>query len=216
MSGVALLTIAKAPVAGQSKTRLCPPCTPSQAAMLAEAALADTLVAVAATPALRRILVLDGVPGDWLPSGFEVVSQCGGGLGDRLGAAFEAAGGPAVLVGMDTPQITPGLLTHAAAELETPGVDAVLGAAPDGGYWTIGLRRPVRGVFRDVPMSSPLTLAAQRLRLRALGLRWRELAQLRDVDTIADARAVAATAPHSRFADAMAALALGEARAQQH
>ncbi len=209
MSGVTLLTIAKAPAAGRSKTRLCPPCTPVQAAELAEAALSDTLAAVAATPAARRIVVLDGMPGDWLPAGFEVVPQCEGGLGERLAAAFRVAVGPALLVGMDTPQVTAERIGDAVAELERPGVDAVLGAAPDGGYWAIGLRRPVSGVFRGVPMSSPLTAAYQRRRLRALGLRWRELEPLRDVDTIADARAVARAAPQSRFAGVLGELALG-------
>ena len=208
MSGAALLTIAKAPVAGRSKTRLCPPCTPVQAATLAEAALADTLAAVAATPTARRLLVLDGAPGDWLPPGFEVFPQCEGDLGDRLAGAFHVADGPAVLVGMDTPQLTPARLGAAVAELDRPGTDAVLGAAPDGGYWAIGLRRPSRAVFRGVPMSSASTATAQRERLRALGLRWRELEPLRDVDTIADAREVASLAPGSRFAEAMAALAL--------
>ena len=68
-----LLVIAKEPRPGRVKTRLTPPFTPEEAAALAEAALADTLDAVARTPAERRVLVLDGTPGPWLPAGFEVV-----------------------------------------------------------------------------------------------------------------------------------------------
>jgi len=109
--GTTLLVIAKEPVAGRVKTRLVPPCTPEQAAALAEAALADTLHAVLAVPARRRVLVLDGEPGPWLPPGFDVMPQCGGGLDERLAGAFAAISGPALLVGMDTPQLTPGLLT---------------------------------------------------------------------------------------------------------
>ena len=60
---VNLLVMAKAPVAGRVKTRLCPPCTPAEAAAIAEAALADTLDAVAACGAGRRIVALDGEPG---------------------------------------------------------------------------------------------------------------------------------------------------------
>ena len=52
-----LLVIAKQPVPGRVKTRLVPPCTHEQAAVLAEAALADTLHTVLMTPARRRILV---------------------------------------------------------------------------------------------------------------------------------------------------------------
>ncbi|SCE32790.1 hypothetical protein GA0115246_114565, partial [Streptomyces sp. SolWspMP-sol7th] len=102
-----LLVIAKEPRAGRVKTRLTPPFTPGQAAALAEASLTDTLRTVAATPATRRVLVLDGTPGPWLPPGFDVVPQCAGGLDERLAAAFAGCAGPALLIGMDTPQVTP-------------------------------------------------------------------------------------------------------------
>jgi rSAM/selenodomain-associated transferase 1 len=201
-----IAVIAKAPLAGRSKTRLCPPCTPEQAAALAAAALADTLAAVAATPAGRRVLVLDGAPGQWLGQGFEVIPQRGDGLGERLAAAFADLGEPALVVGMDTPQLTPGLLAHALDRLAH--AQAVLGPAYDGGYWAIGLRRADDGVFAGVPMSDVFTCVAQRERLQALDLTTHELPELRDVDEIADARAVAALAPHTRFACCLAALSV--------
>lgn len=205
MSEVALVVIAKSPEPGRSKTRLCPPCSPEQAAILAEAALRDTLAAVAAAPARRRVLALDGEPGPWLPHGFEVVEQRGDGLGERLGHALEDAGGPGLVVGMDTPQLSPALLAHAARALHRPGMEAVLGPALDGGYWTIGLRDPDSAVFEGVPMSSDRTCAAQRQRLAALGLQVSTLPWLRDVDTIGDAHAVARECPESAFAAALAA-----------
>ncbi|HEY1537898.1 MAG TPA: TIGR04282 family arsenosugar biosynthesis glycosyltransferase [Solirubrobacteraceae bacterium] len=205
-----LAVIAKAPVAGRSKTRLTPPCTPCQAATLAEAALADTLAAVAATPAQRHVVVLDGEPGPWLPPHFEVIAQRGAGLGERLAAAFRDIDGEMLVVGMDTPQVTRALLTQALTELRA--ADAVLGAAPDGGYWAIGLGHADDGAFAGVPMSAPTTCAVQRERLRALGLRTRELPPLRDVDEIADAYAVAATAPQTRFARTLAAMDLDRTR----
>jgi uncharacterized protein len=202
MTEAAIVIIAKRPEPGRVKTRLVPPCSPEQAARLAGAALGDTLVAVALTHrARRRVIALDGAPGAWVPRGFDVVAQRGNGLAARLAAAFEDVGGPAFLVGMDTPQITPGLLDAALAALE--GADAVFGAALDGGYWGIGLRRPDPDVFRDVPMSSPTTGAFQRARLAELGLTTELLPSLRDVDTIDDAYAVAAAAPHTRFAAAL-------------
>jgi uncharacterized protein len=200
----ALVVIAKAPRPGHSKTRLCPPCTPRQAAALARAALADTLEAARATRAARHVLVLDGEPGDWLPPGFEVVPQRGRGLDERLAHAFADVGGPALLIGMDTPQVTPRDLADGLARLAEPDADAVLGPAPDGGYWAIGLREPDPRAFFGVPMSTARTCQAQRARLARLGLRVRELPALRDVDLIADAHAVAALAPGGRFARALA------------
>jgi rSAM/selenodomain-associated transferase 1 len=204
VSTVALVVIAKAPAPGRSKTRLCPPCTPAQAATLAEAALRDTLAAVAAAPARRRLIALDGAPGGWLRAGMEVVPQVEGGLGARLAAALLAAGGPAIVVGMDTPQLSAADLATAAAPLEGGRADAVLGPAPDGGYWAIGLRSPDPRAFAGVPMSSERTCAVQRRRLGELGLEVATLHGLRDVDTISDARAVAATAPHTAFASELA------------
>ncbi len=120
--------IAKAPVPGRVKTRLCPPCTPAGAAALAEAALGDTLAAVARSRrAGRRVLVLDGEPGPWLPRGFEVVPQRGDGLAERLAAAFADVGGPALLIGMDTPQVSPALLDDGLRALD--GADAALAPA---------------------------------------------------------------------------------------
>ncbi|MFE5257444.1 TIGR04282 family arsenosugar biosynthesis glycosyltransferase [Streptomyces coelicoflavus] len=197
-----LLVIAKEPCPGRVKTRLTPPFTPAEAAALAEAALADTLAAVAATPARRRVLVLDGAPGPWLPPGFDVVPQCAGGLDERLADAFAGCVGPALLIGMDTPQVTPDLL-----DVDFRDCDAYFGPAEDGGFWALGLARPEPALLRDVPMSTPVTGAVQRGRLLAAGLRVRDLPALRDVDTAADARAVAALAPRGRFAARLAARA---------
>ena len=206
MTDIALLVIAKAPLPGRVKTRLSPPCSPAQAAALAEAALRDTLDAVARTPAGRKVLVFDGDGERWRPPGFELIHQRGEGLGQRLAAAFEDVGGPALLVGMDTPQLTPEALREGIDALLGPNVDAVLGPALDGGYWSIGLKRHVDAVFDGVPMSDANTCQSQRARIAELGLRLREQRPMRDVDTIDDARAVAAQAPGSRFAAAMAAI----------
>ncbi|CAL9391518.1 TIGR04282 family arsenosugar biosynthesis glycosyltransferase [Streptomyces werraensis] len=196
---VTLLVIAKEPRPGRVKTRLTPPFTPDEAAALAEAALADTLDAVARTPARRRVLVLDGAPGPWLPAGVEVVPQCAGGLDERLADAFAGCDGPALLIGMDTPQVTPELLTVDFADC-----DAWFGPAVDGGFWALGLADPDPHLLRGVPMSTPRTGAAQRRRLD--GLRVRDLPLLRDVDTARDAAAVADAAPDGRFAARLARL----------
>jgi uncharacterized protein len=206
---VNLIVIAKAPVPGRTKTRLSPPCTPEEAARLAEAALADTLRAVAATPADRHVVVLDGAPGAWLPDGCEVAAQRGGGLDERLANAFDDVGGPALLIGMDTPQVTPGQLSAALRLLGE--ADAVLGLALDGGFWALGLARPDPSLLVGVPMSVAHTGRRQRARLRGAGLRVRMLPTLRDVDRIEDARTVAAQVPGGGFARTLAEIGPGVA-----
>lgn len=203
----ALIVLAKAPHAGAVKTRLCPPLAPEQAAAVAEAALLDTLDAVIAARAARTVLVLDGEPGAWLPRGCELLPQRSGDLSVRLADAFADVGGLALLIGMDTPQVTPELLIAGLRALTEAGKDAVLGHTFDGGYWAIGLRRPDRRVFTDVPMSTERTGAVQLSRLLELGLRVGELPRLRDVDRYEDALAVAHEAPRTRFAQIVESIA---------
>ena len=199
--------LAKEPVPGRVKTRLPPPCTPDTAAALAAAALADTLAAACASGADRVLLALDGRPGEWCPPGVAVVDQGSGSLARRLTTAWRHTTGPALLVGMDTPQLTAADLDIALAALIAPGVDAVLGPAADGGWWTVGLRRPHPTAFLGVPTSRSDTGVRQMARLTGLGLTVHLLDERIDVDTWADARVVAALAPWTRFAAAVRAAA---------
>jgi len=144
-----LLIITKAPVPGRSKTRLTPPCSPEQAAAIAAAAVADTLDAVRGTPVRRRVVALDGHPGDLDLAGCVVVPQVEGDLGTRLAHAFTDAmsspdgGLPTLLIGMDTPQVSSALLTDCLNRLVTAGPGtAVLGTAREGGWWALGLHCP--------------------------------------------------------------------------
>jgi rSAM/selenodomain-associated transferase 1 len=199
-----VIVIAKQPVPGRVKTRLTPPFSPQQAARLAAAALADTLAATAQVPAVRRVLSLEGIAGDWLPPGFDVIAQHGRGLDERLAAAFEEAYAglpvPMVLIGMDTPQVTSGMLEAAIRPLETGAAEAVFGPAADGGFWLLGLRRPDPALLLGVPMSAADTGQVQLARLNGAGLRVHHLPLHTDVDDLASACAVAAQVPRSRFA----------------
>jgi rSAM/selenodomain-associated transferase 1 len=200
---IQLLLLAKAPVPGRVKTRLCPPWTALQAASLAAAAIADTAEVLTAVPALARTLVVDGDLA--APPGWARVPQRGAGLGQRLAAAYADTARPGVatlLVGMDTPQLRVGHLLAAAARLAT--ADAVLGPAEDGGWWLLGLRDPgAAAVLAEVPMSTPDTCALTRAALRRRGLTVGTTATLRDVDTAPDAFAAARSRPGTRFARAL-------------
>src|SRR4051812_13501661 len=183
-----VLVLAKAPVPGRVKTRLVPPYAPAEAAALADAALRDTLAAVAATPVAKRTVVLQGQPGPWMRSEFGILRQRGEGLDERLAAAYQdgwaAEGLPMLLVGMDTPQVSPALLKTVARLLIRDDVDVVLGMADDGGWWTLGLKRPDDRLLLGVPMSTRRTGATQLRRLERHGQRVALAPRLRDVDTV--------------------------------
>jgi len=204
-----VLVLAKAPRAGQVKTRLCPPCTPQAAAAVAEAALADTLDAVASCSAESKVLALDGPAGPWLPSGIDVIPQRGDDLGERIANAWAdtraRTGGWGLQLGMDTPHVTAAELDSLLMRLCTIGSrrdkGALLGPAFDGGWWIIGLAgADPDKVFAGVPMSTASTAQMQARRLRSLGLRVLAAPARRDIDTIEDLEAVVPTIPRSRTA----------------
>ncbi|RNL79000.1 TIGR04282 family arsenosugar biosynthesis glycosyltransferase [Nocardioides marmorisolisilvae] len=209
MTGRALV-MAKSPVPGRVKTRLAADVGHELAAELAARALLDTLAACSEAFSECH-LALDGDLADaasWpalreATAGWQVFPQCSGVLGDRLAHAHarvaQAGPGPVVQVGMDTPQLTAGDLV-AVAERSRPGT-AVLGPAEDGGWWVLGLADPdaARSLV-DVPMSTAVTGALTAQALRAAGLLVDPAPRLRDVDTLADAVAVAAEAPWTQFA----------------
>ncbi|GAC1517705.1 MAG: DUF2064 domain-containing protein [Acidimicrobiales bacterium] len=206
--------MAKSPQAGRVKTRLCPPCTFEEAALVAEAALADTLEAVAGSGADRKVIALEGPPGPWLPPGFEILPQRGGSLPARLSHGWADLGpavdGWGIQIGMDTPQVTAGLLNRCLAERGPRR--ALLGPAVDGGWWLIGLPTPAPdAVFAGIETSRSDTGAAQARRLRALGYSLQQAPMLRDIDTIDDLATVATAIPSSRTA-AVAAAITGAAR----
>jgi len=220
MNEVVLLVVAKAPVAGLAKTRLAPAVGATNAARLAAAALLDTVDSVRAVPDTRPVVALTGdlSTAERAPeltealAGCTVIAQRGDDFGDRLANAHADVAarfpGLAVLqIGMDTPQVSPRLLTGAVVRLLADGAEAVLGPAADGGWWALGLREPADAhVLRAVPMSRSDTGTRTLFALRGLGRRVRRLPTLSDVDTMADAMRVAALAPETRFAQAFAAL----------
>jgi glycosyltransferase A (GT-A) superfamily protein (DUF2064 family) len=205
-----ILVMAKAPVPGRVKTRLCPPATPEQAADIAAASLLDTLDAVCAVPGAIPVV---GFAGELNLAArcaelteslarTTVIWQRGQDFANRLANAhMDVArswpGHAVVQIGMDTPQITPALLAGAADQLVD--FDAVLGRAADGGWWALGLRDPYEAdALRDVRMSLPETGDLTHCALRHL--RIGNLPILSDVDTMTDAMRVATQAPNGRFA----------------
>jgi uncharacterized protein len=213
----ALLVLAKAPVPGEVKTRLCPPADPDQAARIAAAAFLDTLDAVLAVPDVAPVVALTGDLSRAVDAGAlaarlratTVVAQRGMTLGQRIAAAHADAAAvagpcPVLQIGMDTPQADAGLLSHCLDRLD--GVDAALGMATDGGWWVLGVRRPeLADLIAGIPTSRSDTGLRTLAVLRTAGCQVVALPELSDVDTWEDAVAVARSVPGGRFAAAVAA-----------
>ena len=199
----ALVIFAKAPIAGQVKTRLCPPLTPDEAATLHGSFVLDTLERTKAAVATLKLPLdryLACAPSSTLVffrimeerQGVKLLDQVGEDLGARMAHVFETLFARdyqrVFIVGTDTPSLPLEQYQQAIMLLETH--DLVLGPALDGGYYLIGLNQPAPGLFTGIPWSTDQVLALTQGKARALGLTTALLAPWRDVDTIDDLQAL--------------------------
>ena len=188
-----LAIFARAPVAGQAKTRLVPRVGAVGAARLAVAFLDDTLAHTRGV-ADRRVIAVAGDPAHEdivrlaAREGIAVVPQGAGDLGDRMAAAI--AGGLAegdervIIVGSDAPLVPPRPVEYAFALLA--GSDVVLGPADDGGYWLVGARRAVPHLFHEMPWGTPRVFEETVRRLVERGPSFGVVERFWDVDEPAD------------------------------
>ena len=199
----ALIVFAKAPVAGQAKTRLIPALGAAAAAALAERLLEHAIRAASAArfdhvelcvtpdaghPAFRRLAASH--------DRLILSTQGEGDLGARMDRALTRVLGThdrAILIGTDAPALDAGRLVAAREALI--GHDAVFVPALDGGYALVGLVRPAPTIFAGVDWSSARVMIQTRVRASAAGLRWRELEPVADIDEPEDLVHLPATWP---------------------
>ncbi|WP_084395685.1 TIGR04282 family arsenosugar biosynthesis glycosyltransferase [Henriciella aquimarina] len=161
MTKPTLLIFAKPPRMGLSKTRLAKDVGRAEARRIARFALAKTMQAARGTGWETRLCITpDNAVGETLgglwPASLERTAQGRGNLGDRMGAAMEAAPhGPVLFIGTDAPGIRRRHIREAVRLLSHNG--AVFGPADDGGFWLLGLSHSLRDrhIFDDVRWSGP-------------------------------------------------------------
>ena len=195
----ALAMMTKAPRAGQVKTRLVPPLTPEEAALLNVCFLRDTAAAIAkacATSA-RGIGVYTPVGSeaayiDILPRDFELLPQRGEGFGERLAFAaadlFQCGFTSVCLIDSDSPTVSATVYAEAVALLAKPNDRVVLGPSDDGGYYLIGLKQNHRELFDRIDWSTERVLDQTQQRARELNLEVSLLPTGYDVDDAATLR----------------------------
>jgi rSAM/selenodomain-associated transferase 1 len=195
----ALIIFAKAPVAGQAKTRMMPALGAQGAARLAEQLLWHAVQQAVQVPWAALELCVS--PDNAHPAFAQAqdmaqdMGQCplswsvqgDGDLGQRMHRAFVrclSRHSAVLLMGTDAPGLTTQVLQQAAQSLHNH--DAVFVPAWDGGYALVGLRRPVPELFEGMVWSTPGVMAETRTRAHQAGLSWRELAPVHDMDEPSD------------------------------
>jgi hypothetical protein len=188
-----LFVVAKRPAPGQTKTRLCPPLTGDLAAQAYTCFLADTLDIMRQVPDVRR--VIGYLPLDAksyftaLAPDMHLTPQEGESLGERLDqlltGALRAGARHAVVMDSDSPTL-PASYVATAFDLLAAGADVVLGPCRDGGYYLIGMTRPLPSLLREVQMSTPNVLGDTLALAAAAGAKVALLPEWYDVDTVAE------------------------------
>jgi len=187
-----LLVVAKRPIPGQAKTRLCPPLSQIQAADLYECFLRDTLDTMRKVRGVQ--CVIGFLPEDaqdyfrHLAPDMELTCQYGDSLGERLDHLLTEtlANGSqqAVVMDSDSPTLPVDYISQAFEQLRT--ADVVIGPTRDGGYYLIGMKHPQPHLLRQVQMSTPQVLADTLALAQSTGLMVSLLPTWYDIDTIAD------------------------------
>jgi rSAM/selenodomain-associated transferase 1 len=188
---VAIAIMAKAPRAGEVKTRLCPPLTPAEAAVLYRCFLQDKIAQVAALESARGVIAF--TPDDSrsefeaLAPSFRLVPQRGHDLGSRLANLLDTllrdGHAAAIAIDSDTPTLPAVYLRRAVDLLAGSPADLVIGPSEDGGYYLIGMRRAWPALFERMPWSTADVLPETLRRAAAAGLRVECLPPWFDVDT---------------------------------
>jgi len=189
----ALVVMAKQPAVGRTKTRLCPPLTPAQAAHLYAALLRDTIhlaaglegvqLAIAVTPPEAR-----GLFKRWSPPGTLLLPVSGADIGECLdsvlGSLLDAGHGGVMALNSDGPTLPAAYLRQALDRLDQ--ADVVLGPGEDGGYYLVGQRAHHPRLFYGIDWSTDRVLAQTLARAETLGLSAALLPPWYDVDTAPD------------------------------
>ncbi len=192
MQRYAIAVMAKAPRAGQVKTRLVPPLSQEEAAELYRCLLLDKLLQVGQLSGVDPYLAYTPIEArqsmlSLAPQAFTLIPQVGSDLGDRLhrlsAILLERGYGGVILIDSDTPTLPTDYLVDAIARLQSASTDLVVGPAEDGGYYLIGLKRPCRALFDGIPWSGPAVLAETLGRASAQRLQVSTLPAWFDVDT---------------------------------
>lgn len=191
----ALVVMAKEPVPGNVKTRLCPPLTYEMAAELYRCFLLDSFDQYVKLD--KTLVIVSFFPPEWkqglramAPKDFRLIPQSGDDLGERLINAFAYAfsiGNKSVsIVGTDHPTMPIDYIKQSFSLMSNDENDLVLGPSTDGGYYLIGLKKLHKEVFKGIAWSTEMVFEETVDRAERLNLKVATLPQWYDVDTPED------------------------------
>ena len=119
---------------------------------------------------------------------YHFLIQSEGDLGKRMASAFQEqfkhGFDKLLIIGTDCPELSSEILEEAFARLDEDEV--VIGPANDGGYYLLGMKTYIPGLFQKIPWSSDQVLSLSKKVLDFHSISYSLLPTLIDVDTLED------------------------------
>ncbi|AXJ02386.1 hypothetical protein CYPRO_3152 [Cyclonatronum proteinivorum] len=187
----AIILFLKRPIAGKVKTRLAQTTGAEKALRIYESLVHLTIDAASRSGADVFAFMHEAGPTGFLfPARFKVKVQQGANLGERMAHAFQEVFAlgyeQLIIIGSDCPQMSPEVLKEAFRYLTAAPV--VIGPAADGGYYLLGMRGYVPGIFGLKQWSHSGVFAETQQILQQKRMGYALLPELSDLDTEADYR----------------------------
>ena len=188
-----LIVVAKKPEPGLTKTRLCPPFRPQEAAQFYRCLMLDTLELAAKVQDVEHCVAYAPVEAHsyfrcLVPEGFSLIPQQGTDLGERLANTlsnrFQHGYRKVVVMNSDGPTLPLTYLEQAFGQLQH--YDVSLGMGHDGGYYLIGMKQMQPELFENITWSSDRVISQTLDACRRLQLNVHRLPQWHDVDVAND------------------------------
>ncbi len=190
MNSKLLLIFVKHPVPGRVKTRLAADVGDEAAVRIYQQLLGYTLSLTQPLEVDNVVFYGNKVPETdlWQKAGYPRYLQEGPTLGDRMEQAFtwgfDQGYQEIAIIGSDCAELTTDILTQAFDILLDH--NAVIGPAHDGGYYLLGMKHLIPGVFQRKYWSTSTVFAATIRDFELAEISYKLLPTLSDVDTVED------------------------------
>ena len=193
MNSSALIIMAKEPMVGSTKTRLCPPLNLEEAALLYEVLLRDTIemvsgikdiaLAIALTPpeSIEYFKRIAPSKTHFIPIVCANIGEC---LTISMNRLLDLKYERVLALNSDGPSLPAAIIHQAIQSLDNH--DLVLGPAEDGGYYLVGLKQLHSKIFAEIEWSTDQVLTQTLHKAKCLGLSVHLLPVWYDIDTAYD------------------------------
>ena len=182
-----LIVFLRLPVKGKVKTRIAATAGIDNALRIYNQLTTITLNLASSLEIPAYLFYEGGLPEEGRKNSFYYFEQAGGDLGRKMETAIQLIlqkHSKAIIIGSDCPELSAGDIYLTIHQLE--GHDFVIGPATDGGFYLLGCKKFLPGMFEDIQWSTPQVRDSLIKNIEAAGSSCQQLRMLHDIDVEED------------------------------